>query len=104
MTKTFKQVLSAKRILQVLQTHAAKLREFGVKKIGLFGSFSTGKASKKSDLDFLVSFERPSFDNFMEAKFFLEKLFNRKVDLVTEESLKPGLRFIKKEALYAKAV
>jgi len=37
----------------------------------------------------------------MELKFLLERLFRRKVDLVVEDSLKPALRYVKKEAVYA---
>ena len=99
-----KKILSPNKILAILQEHQRELSRFGVKKIGLFGSYLTQKATSKSDLDFLVSFENPTFDNFMETKFLLEKLFNRKVDLVMETALKPDLRFVKKEALYAKAV
>ena len=40
-------------------------------------------------------------DNYFELKTFLEKLFQRKVDLVMEESLKPALQYVKEEAVYA---
>lgn len=91
-------------ILRVLEENKPILQSLSVKRIGLFGSFSKNRANAKSDLDFLVSFENPTFDNYMETKFLLERLFERKIDLVTEPSLKPDLQFVKKEALYAKAV
>ncbi|MFH0954519.1 MAG: nucleotidyltransferase family protein [Candidatus Micrarchaeota archaeon] len=99
-----KTMLSPNKIVAILQEHQRELSQFGVKKIGLFGSFLTRKATFKSDLDFLVSFDNPTYDNFMETKFLLEKIFGRKVDLVMETALKPDLRYVKKEALYAKAV
>lgn len=76
--------------------------KYGVRKIGLFGSFAKKKQRNGSDLDFLVVLENPTFDNYMELKFTLEKMFHKKVDLVIEENLKPALRYVKEEALYAK--
>jgi predicted nucleotidyltransferase len=43
-------------------------------------------------MDFLVTLARPSFDDYMAIKFFLEDLFGRPVDLVLETDLKPRLR------------
>lgn len=65
---------------------------FGVKSIGLFGSWARGEASATSDVDFLVDFERPSFDAYMDLKFYLEDLLQRRVDLVLRRALKPLLR------------
>ena len=44
----------------------------------------------KSDIDVLVEFDKgtKTFDNYMDLKFFLEKMFHRKVDLVIREALK----------------
>ena len=73
-------------------------------KIGLFGSYLKRTTHKKSDIDFLVLFNEPNFDNYIELKFMLEKLFQKKVDPVIEENLKPSLKYVKEEALYAKAL
>ena len=86
----------------MLRKHKDELNKYEVKKIGLFGSFLKGNQHKKSDLDFLVVFNKTTFDNYMELKFLLEKLFKKKVDLVIEEDLKPALKYMKEEALYAK--
>ncbi len=96
--------ITPKRIIKTIETHNQQLRKYQVKKIGLFGSFLKKKEKNKSDMDFLVVFRKPTFDNYMNLKFFLEKLFHRKVDLVTENSLKPALQYVKKEALYAKRI
>ncbi len=64
----------------------------GVRKIGLFGSFKRGQARRKSDIDILVVLEKPTFDSYMEVKFYLEDLFERKVDLVMAETIKSRLR------------
>lgn len=94
--------MNSKNIIKMLMKHKDEIRKYRVKKIGLFGSFLKGDQHKKSDLDFLVVFDEPSFDNYMELKFLLEKLFKKKVDLVIEENLKPALRYVKEEAIYAK--
>ena len=69
-------------------------KKYGVRRIGIFGSFAVGRASKRSDVDVLVEFRkgRKKFDNYMDLKFFLEDMFKRDVDLVTEQALKPRLK------------
>jgi len=95
-----KKLLTAKKIVATLAVNKSELRSYGVKRIGLFGSYLKGTAGRKSDIDFLVSFNKVSFDNYMDLKFFLEKIFGRKVDLVMVKALKPGMAYVKKEALY----
>lgn len=85
-----------------LEKNKDKIKTFGVSKIGLFGSFLKGKQGKKSDVDILVEFKNISFDNYTDALILLEKIFKRKVDLVTESSLRPELAYVKKEAKYAR--
>jgi predicted nucleotidyltransferase len=66
---------------------------FGVRELVLFGSVARDLAGTESDVDFLVEFEPPpTFDRYMDLKFFLEDLLGRKVDLVTRAALKPALR------------
>ncbi len=93
---------TAQEIIDILSAHRAELRAMGVVKIGLFGSFRHGTATPDSDLDFVVVLERPSFDDYMDARIFLEDLFGHKVDLVLEENIKPRIRSrIMSEAMYA---
>ena len=96
--------LTAKSILKKIEDNKNNLIKCEVKRIGLFGSFLKGKQNDKSDIDFIVEFNKSTFDNYMDLKFFLEKLFHKKFDLVTEKSLKPSLKYIKEEAIYAKRV
>ena len=79
------------RIIQNLQKHQNQLKEFGVNQLGVFGSVVTGNFKENSDLDIFVVFDsdKKNFRNFMELSFFLEDLFERKIDLVTPESLSP---------------
>ena len=59
--------------------------QFGVKRIGIFGSFARGEQKRSSDVDVLVEFNegQATFDNFMQLVYYLEDLFGRKVDLLT---------------------
>jgi hypothetical protein len=91
-------------IMNVLQQHHTHLRDLGIKRIGLFGSFVRGEQRPESDIDFLVEFEsgRKTFDTFMELSFFLEDVLQHKVELVTVESLSPYIGpYILKEVEYA---
>ncbi len=85
---------TGEEILNLLQTNRTRIRKFGVKRIGLFGSYARGEQGSKSDIDVLVEFDKgkKNFDNYMDLKFYLEKLFGRRVDLVINESIKPSLR------------
>ena len=97
-----KPTLNKQKILQILELNKENIRRFHAKRIGLFGSFVKRQQHKKSDIDFLVAFEKKTFDNYMELKFFLEGLFKRKVDLVLEENLKPELKYVRREAAYVR--
>jgi|Deesub1362B_J571_1020462.scaffolds.fasta_scaffold14351_3 hypothetical protein len=91
------------RILKILKEHREELKKFGVKKIGLFGSYIRGEQKRESDIDILVEFEKgkKNFNNFIELAFFLEDLFGTKVDLLTEESMSPYLKpYIMREVVY----
>ena len=80
------------RILDILAKHRDELRALGVRKLGLFGSYLRGNPTSGSDIDLLVTLDNSSFDAYMDVKFLLEDLFQCKVDLVLEKTLKPRLR------------
>lgn len=81
-------------ILMRIRQHPDELKAYGVKRLGLFGSFAHSGQNVKSDIDILVEFNRngKTFDNYMDLKFFLEKLFHRKVDLVIKDALKTRIK------------
>ena len=77
-------MLTKDRIVELLQEQNTYLaREFGVRKIGLFGSFAKGLSSDSSDIDLVVEFESPIGLRFMELADYLESLFGRRVDILT---------------------
>ena len=80
-------------VLAAIQSHAARLRDFGVRRCGLFGSFVREHGAPGSDIDVLVEFEadKKTIDNFMHLAFFLKDLLERPVDLVTPDSLSPHI-------------
>ncbi|WP_067052306.1 nucleotidyltransferase family protein [Methanofollis ethanolicus] len=86
-------MLTAEGIMGALADHRARIRSLGVRRIGIFGSFVRGEEREDSDIDILIEFEegRRSFDTYMDLTFFLEDLFGRHVDLVDQDTLKPGL-------------
>jgi len=95
--KPFKK-LTAAEIMRLIKLHKETLAEYKVKRIGLFGSYARGEQKKNSDIDFLVEFEKPNFDDFMSLVFFLEKLLHKKVELITPAGLSAYLRpYIEKD-------
>ncbi len=94
-------ILSKNEIEQTLCNQEDTLREYSVKWLGLFGSYVKGAAREDSDIDLLVEFEKLSFDNYMGLRIFLEDLFEKKIDFVISNSVKPRLRPpIEKEVEY----
>lgn len=67
-------------------------KEYSVKKIGLFGSFSNDTFDEQSDIDLLVELEKPIGWKFFTLEIYLEKIFNRKIDLVTKNGLKEQIK------------
>ena len=86
-------VKAKKQILDFIKDNQEKLLAFGVRKIGIFGSFVRGEQGKKSDLDILVEFdpEKKNYKNYINLYNFLEDSLGVSVDMVTSESLSPHI-------------
>lgn len=86
-------VQAKEHILALIREYQAQIGAFGVKRLGLFGSFVRGQQAAESDVDVLVEFTpgAKTFDNFGQLASFLEGLFGRRVELITPESLSPSL-------------
>jgi len=90
-------------VLNKIRTVRADLVEkYTVLRIGVFGSFAKNNASKESDVDILVELDEPTFDHYMDLKFYLEEILERPVDLVLSDTIKPRLKAtILQEVVYA---
>ncbi len=96
-------VTNKQQVVKILKDNSHKLKEFGVEKLGVFGSFAAGTQNKNSDVDLLVQFGtgQKNFHNFMGTADLTESLLGRKIDLLTPESLSPYIGpHIKKEVEY----
>ena len=76
-------------ITDLILKNSLSIKRFGARSIGLFGSFVEDKQNEQSDVDLIVEFEKDkkTYDNYINLAYYLEDLFNRKVELVTPESL-----------------
>ena len=94
-------------VIKLLRENMGKLREFGVRKIGIFGSAARDELGDESDIDIVVEFEenRGGFEDFGGVVEFLENLFGKKVDILTPKGIesiriKPVRERIKREVEY----
>ncbi len=81
-------------ILHFLKTHKQEIhRLFGVKKMGLFGSYAREEATPDSDIDIAVEIESSNkFRSFFTLLHYLEDRLHKKVDLGIESALKPAAK------------
>lgn len=64
------------------------LQNYPIKQLALFGSVSRKEDNKDSDVDIMVEFDRPVGMEFIHLCYELEKILNRKVDLVSRNGIK----------------
>ncbi len=97
-------MLNKEEILHILEEKKEDLTRFGVRKIGLFGSYTKGLQHKNSDIDILIDFypDQETFDNLMAIYDLLEDTFrNHKVEIVTKNGLSKYIgSYILKETEY----
>jgi len=85
--------MGTEQVLERLRAHRGRLAELGVASLSVLGSVARGESRPDSDVDFLVEFDGPAtFDRYMQLKFFLEDVLNRRVDLLTRQGIRPELR------------
>ena len=91
------------RAIELLsQCKPALAQRYGVIDLALFGSTARDTARNDSDIDILVAFNGPATsERYFGVQFYLEDLFGRSIDLVTEKALRPELRqLVEKEAIH----
>lgn len=86
--------LNKDMILLLINKNRLKIKKYGVKKIYLFGSYARDEQTDSSDIDFIVEFseKRGLFNDYMGLSFFLEDLFNKKVDLIKPNLVKDSIK------------
>lgn len=85
-------MLSKKRIKDEISSNSLLMRQHGISKIGLFGSFARQEQKRGSDIDILIDFQKDkeTFDNFMAICDLLDTIFKGyKVEVVTTSGLSP---------------
>ena len=90
-------------VLQVIRDERSELAgRFTVLRIGVFGSFARGNVHTDRDVDIIVELKDPTFDNYMDLKFYLEDILHHPVDLVLHDTVKPRLKpIVEREVVYA---
>ena len=83
-------MLTSEEVLRKIKENRDKIKRFGVKRIGLFGSYARGKQRVESDVDIVVEFEKgkATLDNFLDLTEYLEKFLGKKIDLLTKEGVR----------------
>ena len=62
--------------------------EYGLRRIGLFGSYSKGIQTEDSDIDIIAEFESPIGLRFVEFAEYLEESLGKKIDILTPDGVK----------------
>lgn len=99
--------ITVDEIMDRLKAHVAHLRDLGVVKIGLFGSYVRGEADPASDIDLLIHMNDQPYSllRLAEISQYLEGLLGRPVDVVPADSLRPELRpTIMDEVIYVEGI
>jgi len=80
-------------IRKLLLKHKGEFTEqFGLKEIGIFGSYVRGEQREESGIDILVELEKPvGFVKFLKLENALSQILGVRVEIVTRKALKPHI-------------
>ena len=95
--------MTRSEILDILKRYKKENAEkYGIKSLGIFGSFSRDEAKDKSDVDIVIETAVPDLFKLVHIKIELEELLHKTVDIVrNREKMNPYLKTrIKKDAVY----
>ena len=87
-------MLTKTAIIKEIEENKKRIRDFGVKKLVLIGSYVDGTAKENSDIDLLVEFEngRGLFDDYVGLLHLLQDLFKRDVDIGEPDLIREELK------------
>jgi uncharacterized protein len=82
------------QVLSLLKLNNHAIVQFGMARLGLFGSFVRDEAHEGSDVDIGVEFEKDkkTYKNFIRLTYFLEDLLHREVEVVIPEGVSPFIK------------
>jgi hypothetical protein len=86
------------KTLEELKTELEEIKpvlkkRYKVETIAIFGSYSRGEQTRKSDLDIIVTFSEPiGLYKFIEVEQFISEKLAVKVDLVQKGALLPVIK------------
>jgi hypothetical protein len=76
------------KIISILRDNISFIKnEYGISKIGIFGSYSKNTQTDNSDIDLIIKFEKPIGLKYFELIDFLEEKLGKNVDVITEKGL-----------------
>ncbi len=96
--------LNKQFIIGQLKQNKASIENFGVSKVGLFGSYVRNEQRDDSDIDILIQLneDNSTLDNFLNVCWLLDKIFpGKKAEVATQNGLNKRLRsFVLNEVEY----
>lgn len=91
-------MLTRTEILNYLQENKKIFDDaYGIRKIGLFGSYAREEQTEQSDVDILIEMREGTeniFDKRLKLQELLMKQFSKRVDICHQQALKPIFRDI----------
>lgn len=82
-------MLTKEKIAEILrEKYPYLIARYGVKRLGLFGSYARGEQTEDSDVDLVAEFERPIGLNFIEFAEYIENILGKKADILTPEGVR----------------
>ena len=91
-------IQTKQELMNTIRSNEGKILSFGVKRLGIFGSFVREEQDEKSDVDFLVEFRKgqKSLHNLVNLHETLSEITDRKVEVITKEGMS---KYFKKRIL-----
>lgn len=76
-------------------------KKYGIKRIGVFGSYAINAQDEKSDVDLLIELAEPLGWTYFELPDIFRELLHTKVDVTTADGIKPRIKqSILKQTIY----
>ena len=70
-------------IIGLISSHKAEFEQrYGIKRIGLFGSYARNEGREESDIDIVVELEKPDLFCLIGIKQAVEEALGNRVDIV----------------------